>query len=90
MNGISAVALDLARSVGVKAYIYDALTVDEMLPVTTITGLKGVRRPARGHNLNTRAAALKVCREKGISYSEQNIIVAHHGSEHRICVKFRK
>ena len=75
----SAVALDLARSAGVKAYIYDALTVDEMLPVTTITGLKGVRRPARGHNLNTRAAALKVCREKEISYSEQNIIVVHLG-----------
>lgn len=75
----SAVALDLARSAGVKAYIYDALTVDEMLPVTTITGLKGVRRPARGHNLNTRAAALKVCRDKGVAYSEKTIIVAHLG-----------
>lgn len=75
----AAVALDLARKVGVKAYIYDALTVDEMLPVNTITGLKGVRRPARGHNLNTRAAALRVCRAQGVDYKTKNIIVAHLG-----------
>lgn len=73
------IALQLAREAGIKAYIYDALTVDEMLPVNTITGLKGVRRPARGHNLNTRAAALKLCRDKKISYQDTNIIVAHLG-----------
>ena len=68
MNGISAVALDLARSVGVKAYIYDAITVDEMTEVNKITGIKGIRVPAKGHNLNTRAAALKLCKDKGIDY----------------------
>ncbi len=73
------IALQLARQVGIKAYTYDALTVDEMLPVNTITGLKGIRRPARGHNLNTRAAALRLCREKGLTYADTNLIVAHLG-----------
>lgn len=73
------IALALAEEAGISAYVYDALTVDEMLPVNTITGLKGVRRPARGHNLNTRAAALKLCEDKGIDYHKSNIIVAHLG-----------
>lgn len=73
------IALDFAREAGIKAYIYDALTVDEMLPINTLTGLKGVRRPARGHNLNTRAAALKLCRDRGLPYEKTNIIVAHLG-----------
>ncbi len=75
----AAIALIFAREIGVKAYTYDALTVDEMLPINTVTGLKGIRRPARGHNLNTRAAALKLCKDKEISYADTNIIVAHLG-----------
>ena len=73
------IAYELAKQIGVKAYIYDAITVDEMTEVNKITGLKGVRVPAKGHNLNTRAAALKLCKDKGIDYHEKNIIVAHLG-----------
>ncbi|SOB98492.1 butyrate kinase [Pseudobutyrivibrio ruminis] len=73
------IAYSLAQEIGVKAYIYDAITVDEMTEVNKITGLKGVRVPAKGHNLNTRAAALKLCADKGIDYNKVNIIVAHLG-----------
>lgn len=73
------IALQLANEAGIKAYTYDALTVDEMLPINTITGLKGIRRPARGHNLNTRAAALKLCRDNNLSYADTTIVVAHLG-----------
>ena len=73
------IAFELAKQIGVKAYIYDAITVDEMTEVNKITGLKGVRIPAKGHNLNTRAAALKLCADKGIDYNKVNIIVAHLG-----------
>lgn len=73
------IAKELADSVGIKAYTYDAITVDEMDEITKICGLKGIRRPARGHNLNTRAAALKLCRDKGLDYKNVNIIVAHLG-----------
>ena len=73
------IAYSLAQEVGIKAYSYDAITVDEMTEVNKITGIKGIRVPAKGHNLNTRAAALKLCRDKGIDYKKSNIIVAHLG-----------
>jgi len=73
------IAYSLAQEIGVKAYIYDGITVDEMTEVNKITGLKGVRIPAKGHNLNTRAAALKLCKDKGLDYKKVNIIVAHLG-----------
>ncbi len=75
----AAIALSLAERVGIHAYIYDALTVDEMDKVNTVTGLRGVRRPARGHNLNTRAAALHYCADNGKDYKESTVIVAHLG-----------
>jgi len=73
------IAYSIAQEIGVKAYIYDAITVDEMTEVNKITGIKGIRIPAKGHNLNTRAAALKLCSDKGIDYNKVNIIVAHLG-----------
>lgn len=73
------IAYKIAQKTGVKAYVYDPVTVDEMLPVFRITGLKGIRRPARGHNLNMRAAALKLCGMKSIDYHQSNIIIVHLG-----------
>ena len=75
----AAIAKELADSVGKKAYIYDGITVDEMSELNQITGLKGIRRPARGHNLNTRAAALRYCRENGLEYAKTDLIVVHLG-----------
>ena len=73
------IALSLAKQIGVKAYIYDAVAVDEMNEINKITGIKGIRRPARGHTLNTRAAALKYCEDNGLDYKKQNLIVTHLG-----------
>ena len=75
----AAIALNIARQVGVKAYIYDPVTVDEMIDLVRITGLKEVARFGQGHNLNMRAAALRLCREKGLDYKKVNLIVAHLG-----------
>ena len=75
----AAIALNIARQVGVKAYIYDPVTVDEMIDLVRITGLKEVERFGQGHNLNMRAAALRLCREKGLDYQKVNLIVAHLG-----------
>jgi butyrate kinase len=74
-----AVAHKLSEQFGMPAYIYDAVTVDEMIPITRIVGLKEMSRRGQGHNLNMRAAALKVCREKGWPYHEKNLLVAHLG-----------
>lgn len=74
-----AIAYGIAQQAGFKAYIYDPVTVDELIDLVHITGLKDVRRVGQAHNLNMRAAAMKVCREKGIDYYGSNIVVAHLG-----------
>jgi len=73
------IAYRIAQQVGIKAYIYDAVTVDEMEDLTRIVGLQEMSRRGQGHNLNMRAAALKLCREEGWNYHGKNIVVAHLG-----------
>lgn len=73
------IAYHIACEAGVKAYIYDALTIDEMTDINKISGLKGIRRPARGHYLNTRAAALRYCAQHDLKYDQVDLIVVHLG-----------
>lgn len=75
----AAIALRIAEPLGIKAYIYDPVTVDEMTDLVRITGLKGILRHGQGHNLNMRAAALKFCANAGQPYESVNLIVAHLG-----------
>lgn len=73
------IAYAIAQQAGVKAYIYDAVAVDEMEDIYRITGIKGIERYGRGHNLNMRAAVLNLCEQKGIDYKEHNIMSVHLG-----------
>lgn len=75
----AAIAYRIAQKMGIHAYIYDPVTVDEMIDVVRITGLKKVRRHGQGHNLNMRAAAMKYCADYALRYNAQNLIVAHLG-----------
>lgn len=73
----------IARALSVEyhipAFIYDGITVDELLPINRITGLPQMRRKGMGHNLNTRAAALRYAREQKRDYRDITVIVAHLG-----------
>jgi butyrate kinase len=73
------IALQIARSNGIKGYIYDPVTVDEMIDVTRVTGLRDILRFGQGHNLNMRAAALRFSRDENLDYMSVNLIVAHLG-----------
>ena len=73
------IALKMAAELGIKAYIYDAVTADEMTDVVRITGLKDIMRIGQGHNLNMRAAAISFCEEAKLDYKRLNIVVAHLG-----------
>lgn len=73
-------AAAFAERAGVKAYIYDPVTVDEMIDVVRITGLPEIVRRGQGHNLNMRAAALRACEEdEMLEYCRSTLIVAHLG-----------
>lgn len=50
------IARSISLQLGIPAYIYDGVTVDELLPINKLTGLPSMRRKGMGHNLNTRAA----------------------------------
>lgn len=69
----------IAEPLGIPAYIYDPVTVDEMIDVVRVTGLKEILRHGQGHNLNMRATALRFCKENGLRYKDKTLIVAHLG-----------
>ena len=73
------IAYAIGQDLGIPAFIYDGVTVDEMLEIYRITGLPSMRRRGLGHNLNTRAAALRYAREQGKEYKDISVIVAHLG-----------
>ncbi|MFR2333516.1 MAG: butyrate kinase [Flavonifractor plautii] len=67
----------ISLQLGIPAYICDGVT-DE-LPPQQAPGLPSMRRKGMGHNLNTRAAALRYARESGRDYKDITVIVAHLG-----------
>lgn len=78
-NLAAIIAYSLTQKHNIPAFIYDGVTVDEMLPVMRITGLPEMPRNAIGHNLNMRAIAMKYAKERGKKYSDCSLIVVHMG-----------
>lgn len=78
-NLASGIALQFKKAHGIPAYIYDPVTVDELLPIAKITGLPDIKRKGMGHNLNMRACAIQFAEDQGKPYDSLNIIVAHMG-----------
>lgn len=73
------IAHAISQELHIPAYIYDGITVDELTDINRITGLPEMRRKGIGHNLNTRAAAMRYAREQGKAYQDITVIVAHLG-----------
>ncbi len=73
------ISYSLAKEIGVDAYIYDPVCVDEIIDIARPSGLKGMDRHCLTHALNTRAMAIKYAKMKGREYSDLNLIVAHLG-----------
>ena len=73
------IAKAIADELNIPAFIYDGVTVEELLPINKITGLAHMHRKGMGHNLNTRAAAMRYAREQGKDYKDITVIVAHLG-----------
>ncbi len=73
------IAFALSKELNIPAFVYDGITVDEMIPLTKITGFKDMRRKALGHNLNMGAAAKRWAKEENKDYTKSNLIMAHLG-----------
>ena len=72
-------ARELARPLGIPAYIYDAVTGGELTEVARITGIRDIERRSFCHVLNSRAMAIRYAQENGLDYGKLNLIVAHLG-----------
>jgi len=68
-----------ARPLGIPAYIYDAVTSDELLPEARVTGFREVTRTSFCHVLNARATGHKFAQSMGRRYEDLNLVVAHLG-----------
>lgn len=73
------IAKEIADSIGVGAYIYDPISVDELTDIARLSGLADVERQCLTHVLNMRAAAIKVAQDINKKYNECNFVVAHIG-----------
>lgn len=69
----------IARRAGVKAYIADPPTVDELQPAARVSGVKALPRISVFHALNQKAVARRYAAEVGKAYEELNLVVAHMG-----------
>ena len=72
-------ARELARPLGIPAYIYDAVTGGELTEEAQITGIRDIERRSFCHVLNSRAMAIRYAQENGLDYNKLNLIVAHLG-----------
>jgi butyrate kinase len=73
------IAYEISNTIGVSAYIYDSVRVDEMIDLARISGMPDIERTSTSHALNSRAIAMKVAKIHGKKYSEMNFVVAHLG-----------
>ncbi len=73
------IAARIAKQAGIKAYIYDAVSVDEMYNMAHISGLPQIPRRAAAHTLNTKAVARMYAKRVGRRYEDMNFVIAHLG-----------
>lgn len=73
------IANEIAKPLGIGAYIYDSVAVDELEDIARISGMAAIKRSSFSHALNMRAVGIKVAGELGNYYSDMNMIIAHLG-----------
>ncbi len=73
------IAHDLARQVGIPAYVVDPISVDELIDEARVTGLPEIPRISLSHALNMKAVAREAAADLGLEYGRSRIVVAHLG-----------
>jgi butyrate kinase len=73
------IADEIARPLGVPAFIVDPVVVDELADWARLTGMTEIRRRSIFHALNHKYTARLAARELGRTYEDCNFIVCHLG-----------
>lgn len=72
-------AREIGDSIGVPSYIVDPVSVNEMIPAATYSGVPELPRTSIFHALNQKAVARRYAKEKGVAYESLDLIVVHLG-----------
>jgi len=78
-NLAAPLALELARTYDLPAFVVDPPTTDEMEPVARISGAAGIPRRSRIHALNLRYVARKAAAAVGGEFAGTPMVGAHLG-----------
>jgi butyrate kinase len=78
-NLAAPIALSIARPLGIPAFIYDSVAVDELEPIARLSGSAAIERRSLSHALNMRATAIRCAADLGRKYRDCNFVVAHLG-----------
>lgn len=73
------IARNIARERGVKAFIADCVTTDELEPLARYSGHPLIPRVSIFHALNQKSVARRAAKDLGGSYRDLNFIVCHLG-----------
>lgn len=73
------IANEIAKEIGVKAFIVDPVVVDELQDVARISGIPELPRRSIFHALNQKAVAKRYAKENNKDYKDVRVIVAHLG-----------
>lgn len=73
------ISYEIAKPLGLNAYIYDSVAVDELIEIARPSGVYNMDRTCLSHSLNSRAMAIKYSKNHDKKYSDLNLIVAHLG-----------
>lgn len=82
------VSSKISKLADIPAYIYDAVSVDELADVARLSGVKEYPKSSFSHALNTRAVAMEHCKLNNMDYKNSSFIVAHLGGG--ISMNFQK
>lgn len=74
-----ALALNIAKPLGIPAMIYDSTMGCELTEVAKVSGLAQIDRYGCFHVLNMRAQSIKYANSIGKKYEDLNLIVCHMG-----------
>ena len=73
------IAYEIASEAGKPAFVVDPVVVDELDPISRISGHPDIPRKSVFHALNSKAIARQYCKEAGKTYADVTVIVAHMG-----------
>lgn len=73
------IANEIAKEIGVRAFIVDPVVVDELQDVARISGIPELPRKSIFHALNQKAVAKRYAKENNKDYKDVRVIVAHLG-----------